>query len=135
MQQATIIRKRQLETRAEVYEQNCDEGNNDNAMNDNTKSTPPNNPSQDRTERDNIASAIKKNQTEDQSELDKPEIIKSDNTEESTTINDFNTTALDIKSMLESTVQLTPEQLTTRMQDEHTIISEDMSCQQTKAHL
>jgi hypothetical protein len=50
----------ELETRAEVYEQNCDEGNNDNAMNDNTKSTPPNNPSQDRTERDNIASAITK---------------------------------------------------------------------------
>ena len=36
--------------------------------------------------------------------------------------------------MLESTVQLNPEQLTTRMQDEHTIISEDMSSQQTKAH-
>ena len=70
----------ELETQAEVYEQNCDEGNNDNAMNDNTKSTPPNNPSHDRTERDNIASAIKQNQTEDQSELDKPEIIKSDNT-------------------------------------------------------
>ena len=49
-------------------------------------------------------------------------------------INDFNTTALDINSMLESTVQLTPEQLTTRMQGEHTIISEDMACQQTKAH-
>ena len=50
----------ELETRAEVYEQNCDEGNNDNAMNDNTKSTPPNIPSQDRTERDNIASAKNK---------------------------------------------------------------------------
>lgn len=124
----------ELETRAEVYEQNYDEGNNDNAINDNTKSTTPNNPSQDRTERVNITSAKKQNQTDDQSDLDKPEIIKSDITEESTTINDFNTTTLNIESMLESTVHLTPEQLTTRMQDEHKNISEDMSSQQTKVH-